>query len=762
MLVFANNTGGTVTSGGTTTGDTSWTVSSVTGFPASLAAGDFFHVADPAQPGEKVKVTGVSGSGPYTWTVVRGDEGSTAVAHAANFTVQQVVTAGDYAGLAESGGTADYVISADGSTVYCTAADGAVAYSGSDGGAALTAAITALASTGGTVAFRAGTYPWSTVPQLPTGLPEWLRILGNGAKISLSAAAPRFLDFNHSPAALAVFQNIWVEGFHVDLSGVTPSGSNHVMIGTDANGSWSAGNNVSFARIVVRNMRGTGAATTTLTTSTTEQMWIFIASVDTQAGSRTNTGTDILIENIDITGGNQGVVLYSSWDFSSPAFDVGFTWDRVTIRNIKHDIGSDPDNSGSLAYAHVQVGSDGHVGTLWVENIWGRGSRDVGIEIDNALDAHVRNVYMRNVHGAAITCTNFNAPANVHAQCYSIEDVTLVRDGGVLASNACAVVALYANSDNLGAQQPFGRLRCSGLKCFVDGTSMQDIVTAPLGGMLLLATHTPDEILLENSFVYAVNLQQTSASTQGKAIAVEVYNPGSGVQKYKLTLRNLDAWIAGVNNAGATPALPIGYWVSSDCDLDMDNCSAGFSFTTPGSGNQIGLAVSSGSLGGSGGTVSGKIGRFRISGMNDPGGYGMTIGGTSALTIPGQLVISDCDFSGIPSGGHEVNFESTSNAAKVPVLGKNTWIAMPKLPYTISAPASGTAQQYLQGWNATLAVTATTITAASVSADNTTFYSVFPTGVSGTLTAFSFPVKNGQYFKVTYTGTLTVNVVPDA
>ena len=50
-----------------------------------------FHVADPALPTEIIAVTNVSGT---TWTVTRGAESTTPVAHSAGFTVSQVVTTG--------------------------------------------------------------------------------------------------------------------------------------------------------------------------------------------------------------------------------------------------------------------------------------------------------------------------------------------------------------------------------------------------------------------------------------------------------------------------------------------------------------------------------------------------------------------------------------------------------------------------------------------------------------------------------------------
>jgi len=95
LEVFANNPSTTVSSGGTSapaagTAET-WTVASSASFPAVEIGATQFHVADPALPSEMITVQNISGA---TWTVLRGAEGSTPVAHAAGFTVVQVVTAG--------------------------------------------------------------------------------------------------------------------------------------------------------------------------------------------------------------------------------------------------------------------------------------------------------------------------------------------------------------------------------------------------------------------------------------------------------------------------------------------------------------------------------------------------------------------------------------------------------------------------------------------------------------------------------------------
>lgn len=94
-LFSADRATTTVSAGGTDapadgTAET-WTVASSAMFGAASTGLSQFHVADPAAPSEVIAVTNVSGT---TWTVTRGAENTTPVAHSAGFTVYQVATAG--------------------------------------------------------------------------------------------------------------------------------------------------------------------------------------------------------------------------------------------------------------------------------------------------------------------------------------------------------------------------------------------------------------------------------------------------------------------------------------------------------------------------------------------------------------------------------------------------------------------------------------------------------------------------------------------
>jgi hypothetical protein len=96
--VYTNQPTGTVTSGGTTTSDTAWTVNPTVAFPVASTTpvpNTVFRAIDPALPSEIILVTVCpGGTGSQSWTVARAQEGTSGVAHASNWTVVQTVSGG--------------------------------------------------------------------------------------------------------------------------------------------------------------------------------------------------------------------------------------------------------------------------------------------------------------------------------------------------------------------------------------------------------------------------------------------------------------------------------------------------------------------------------------------------------------------------------------------------------------------------------------------------------------------------------------------
>ena len=109
LETFANFPATTVPAGASGTlssgqADT-WVVSSSAAFPVATTGVTKFHVADTsaAASSELILVTNTGGTPATTWSVIRGAESTTPVAHPAGFTITQVIAAGWLNGV--SGGT---------------------------------------------------------------------------------------------------------------------------------------------------------------------------------------------------------------------------------------------------------------------------------------------------------------------------------------------------------------------------------------------------------------------------------------------------------------------------------------------------------------------------------------------------------------------------------------------------------------------------------------------------------------------------------
>ena len=126
-------------------------------FPAVLSTtpGTQFHVADTANgfTSEIIAVTNVSGT---TWTVTRGAESTTPVAHTAGFTIDQVVTTGFLGNVQTSLNVLSPIFSG-----------GADPTGTNDSSAAFQAALNAVPSTGGVVGVPPGVYKVGTALTVP-------------------------------------------------------------------------------------------------------------------------------------------------------------------------------------------------------------------------------------------------------------------------------------------------------------------------------------------------------------------------------------------------------------------------------------------------------------------------------------------------------------------------------------------------------------------------------------------------------------------
>lgn len=253
--VAAGTSGTTVPASGTSE---TWTMGAgYTSFPTASPAGSpptQFHIADPAAISEVILVTG-GGGGTATWTVTRGAEGTTPVAHAAGATFVQTVTAGALGTFLE---TVNWL---NVKTAYGAKGDGTA-----DDTAAVQAAITAAgAGAGGTVYFPAGTYKISAALTMAS----YVTLAGDGDNASvikqtsttanaltgtdITRAGIRDLQFlgpasgsgkgiafglsAHTNTGFLDFRDVWVQGFGSDgISIATPIVSSFTRVVSQSNG----------------------------------------------------------------------------------------------------------------------------------------------------------------------------------------------------------------------------------------------------------------------------------------------------------------------------------------------------------------------------------------------------------------------------------------------------------------------------------------------------------------------------------------------
>ena len=206
----------------------------------------------------------------------------------------------------------------------------------SDDSAAIQAAVNALGTAGGVVFFPADkTYLLGSAPiQLPRGITGSLVLSGYGANIKLSSGAPRFTDL-HKIADQDTFQNITLEGFHIDANNI--GGRNHVVIGTYINGAQIR--NINIEHITVRDITAVNIPTDPTLASHRTGIWL--STYQQNHGEATqNVLRDIHIKNVRLEGGNAGILIIGTGGQGTGNYNI--LVDDVSIENCWHSTMIEP------------------------------------------------------------------------------------------------------------------------------------------------------------------------------------------------------------------------------------------------------------------------------------------------------------------------------------------------------------------------------------------------------------------------------------
>jgi hypothetical protein len=624
---------------------------------------------------------------------------------------------------------ADYVLYREGTTYRASGALGV--FSGAEPGAVLQQVITALGTRGGTIVLTGDDdFAWGSVPAVPAGITRRLTIrsLGRG-RIVLSSTGPRFLD----PAPSGSTQNVTLDGIVVDAAAIQDNTQGHHLLFGNAR----AG--VLYNQVDFRGIRILGCKVLNgRTAADGVQNAVYFATQQTAAGQPRNVIEDIIIDDLYVTGCLQGVALAGiksgTWT-GEPDIWI----DNITVRNVHHHVGSVP--TGFTGSAHVHIGNRAQVGRVSVENTYGFGTRDVGIEINNFQDARITNAVFEEYNGYAVLFTNHRPPRRVQDQQAIVRNVSgrhLAANGAVI-SNACSLVAVV--SSRLGAQ-PIGSVVVQGGKYYRDVPS---ITSSSLSGIaVLLGPVECRSFTVEDFESHLVGINHTDTVTAASP------SPFYFDPRTSTALVRLRRCLSVASGTAATDATAISlnhFYLNGLMVLDANDLAVRMDIAGASNFGHRGSTI--GAIAGS--NVRGTIRRPKVLSAAATQPRGIVVSGTGSLTIPNELRIEDGDFSAMPSPSIDV-FVDATQATKVRREGVK-WRVFPLPPVGVTVGTSPWVYQATQGYRETLIVSGGTVSLIEFSRDGATWFGLGET-------AGMFVLDPGDRLRVTYTAAPTVTRIP--
>jgi hypothetical protein len=624
---------------------------------------------------------------------------------------------------------ADYVLYREGNSYRASGALGLLF--GPEPGAVLQNVITTLGTRGGHVVITGDEdFEWGSVPAVLAGNTGRLTIEVRGrSKINLSATGPRFLD----PAPTGSTQNVTLKNVVVDAAAIQSNTQGHHLLFGNAR----AGvlySQIDFRRIRILRCKVLNGRTA----AGGVQNGVYFATQQTAAGQPRNFIEDIIIDDLYVTGCLQAVgivgIKSGTWTGEPDIFA-----DNITVRNLHHDIGSVP--TGFTGSAHVHIGNRAQVGRVSVENVYGYGSRDVGIEVNNFQDARVTNAVFEEYNGYAVLFVNHRAPRRLRDQQAIARNVSgrhLAANGAVI-SNACSVVAVVTSAVST---QPIGSIVVQGGKYYRDVPSL---TSSSLSGIaVLLGTVECRSFTVEDfeSHLDAINHTDTATGANPRPF---YFDPRTSTCQVRL--RRCLSVASGTAAAGATAVNLYHFQVNGLAVLDVDDIAARMEIT--GASDFGHRLMQIGNLSGS--NIRGTVRRAKVLSAAATQPRGIVVSGTGSLTIPNELRFEDGDFSAMPSPSIDV-FVDATQATKVRLEGIK-WRVFPLPPVGVTVGTSPWVYQATQGYRETLIVSGGTVSLIEFSRDGATWFGLGET-------AGMFVLDPGDRLRITHTAAPTVTRIP--
>lgn len=634
------------------------------------------------------------------------------------------------AGAANRRIPADYLLTRSGTTYTLTNGRTGATTTGSEPGTLMQSAMNALGLPAGEIVIAGPeNMAWGAVPQVPAGITGKLTIRSIGPKVILSAAGPRFLD----PGTLAIgstLQNVELDGIVVDATAIAADTTfQHLIFG-----SWrgAGGNQVrwNLKNITVRNCHVVGAGTDG------NQFGVYFQLTATAAGQAQLRAEDILVENCSFNGCRQGVSIVGHKD---PDFvgDANIWGDRIMVDGWHHTLRTSP--QGFAAHSHIHFGS-AHMklGKVTVRNGYGFGTRDVGVEIDQAMDALVENCHFDEFHGYAIALTNFIAPTRTRDQKVTVRGCSgrhLAANNARSSADSASVVGIVPSGTI-----PMGHFVIDDLKYYSDRPSL---VRDPRQGIAIRFTAEARSLSVKDAICEWEGINHTEAGT---SFAKGFYI--APVNKTPVSLRRMFFSALGTAATGAGANAMTGFQLSGSMVLDADDLAARLDIANNSLDHMEGLNVGAGMAS----NIEGSIRRFKVLSAADRRPIGISVMDTDILTIPTKLTIKDADLAGLPANSTDI-WVRTGNMAKVPLPPGSVW-KQARNPVAVTVGTSPFVYRNTSGFRQQVVIRAGTVSEVAYSLAGATYT------VIATATGVIVTLDNGEHLRITYSAAPTVTALP--
>jgi hypothetical protein len=576
--------------------------------------------------------------------------------------------------------------------------------------------VDALSASGGTVLLEAGTYRWSGAVRLPPGLPAPLRILGDGgAVIQLSAQAPRAFDFGQT-AAYQTFQNIEIGCLAIDGGGVSGN-SQHVVLGTTTSTDWLA--NINVEDLYLHDIAATNIPVTQ--TSTSFRKAIDITLYQPTVGESTqNWAKRVTVERVQVTGANVAVSVIG-WGPTGGNLNIFI--DAIAILDCAHDTGIVP-STGPWG-GSFQIGMRGFGGTVWISNSSSRGVGNSAFEVNGMTDTLIEGCVSEEAWGVAFYLTNYRPPAH---------------NGQQVTWRDCSVVRQQSSSGY-------------GFRCDYNAG-------VPLGHVSVENCHyyrsTPDldivgEVAMFNAPMLTASIRGLSATFDGiddQASSVTnsmLVGTGNGASIDAVVIRDVHVSMTG-SKSGTAPAEVTIITLNGIQQFLVENVRLDGSLTNwaPNFVRILQIGEFTGS------SLNGVVRNIRGS-LQGAQQQHVWVGGSSTLTIPDRIRISDIDATASTTQ-NAVTFYDQTNVPKV-FLDNVITSAAPQ-PSSVSVGTSPFVYQNLSGKTELVVLAGNGISKVELSSDAQTFVS------AGAVTGM-FTLPHTAALRITYTQTTpTLTLLP--